>query len=334
MKQITIDNISGVEYPVNVYIADIFGNYKTFLGEITIGPVPPEIIYNYTIPTIFQSAPEVMVIIEDANLCETFQILPCLFSTPTPTPTQTPTLTPTVTPGLSPTQTPTNTKTPTPTTTTSQTPTASQTPTPTPTNVPYYAYIFAEPQVESDSDTLLSYAIANGAQDWGSWFSVGLPNNNSGNYSNDLNVYAHQPSFIFGSGNFIPVNELKAPIAQYQGQIINGLSQNLHTFGSIEIPFSLMNPDIRYFYTIWLPLEGIGNSLIDMTIDVGVTLGDDSLFDDIGTIIGLTSLNVTVNGGTVLPPGDYRVLWVSPNFELPTTLPSNGSLFFRGVNKI
>lgn len=78
MKQITIDSISGVVYPVNVYIADVFGNYKTFLGEITTGPVPPNVVYNYTIPPIFQTAPEVMVIIEDANLCETFEILLCI----------------------------------------------------------------------------------------------------------------------------------------------------------------------------------------------------------------------------------------------------------------
>jgi len=223
--------------------------------------------------------------------------------------------------------------TPTPTPSPTITPTSTPLPTPTPTPGLYYGYLFAEPQTEGNSNTLLSWATLNGANEWGSWFSVGLPNNNAGNYSNDLNVYAHQPSFS-GGGDFVSPQLLKGKIAQYNGEIINGVSQSIHTFGSIEVNSDDLNPNIKYFYSIWIPLIAVGGSLNDMTIDVGTTLGDYGVYDNIPTITGLTSLNVTVTPGAVVPSGTYRVLWVSPNFELPISLPFTGSLFFRGDTKI
>lgn len=79
MVQIRIDLITGATYPVNVYIADVYGNNKTLLGIINAGPVPPEIRYNSSIPTIFQTAPQIMLILEDSSGCETFKILDCTF---------------------------------------------------------------------------------------------------------------------------------------------------------------------------------------------------------------------------------------------------------------
>jgi hypothetical protein len=267
-----------------------------------------------------------------------------LIDAPTPTPTltptntQTPTVTATVTetPTETPTNTPTVTETPTntPTVTSTVTETPTNTPTPTPTLVPYFAYIFAEPINAPDDNTLLTYALSNGATTWYSWQSVGAPpNNNNGDYSNDLDVYAHQPSFIAGSGNFESPNVLKQTIAQTNGQIINGIAQNQYTYGSIQVSSANVNTGLYYFYSVWVPLNGVGGSITDMTSDVGTTLGGSDVFSDIGTVVGLTSLNVVVTSGAAIPAGTYRVLWVTPQFQLPSAIPLTTSLYFRGDTK-
>lgn len=79
MVQVRIDFISGATYPVSVFIADVYGNNKTLLGTITTGPVPPEVRYNSSIPPIFQTAPQIMLILQGANGCEVFKILDCTF---------------------------------------------------------------------------------------------------------------------------------------------------------------------------------------------------------------------------------------------------------------
>jgi hypothetical protein len=129
MRQIRITEISGGKYPVSVYIADIYGNNQTLIGAVPSGPVPPTITYNTTIPTIFETASEVMLLLIDGDGCQVFRILECtsfcsfaitielatctmeiiIGPNPTPTPTPTPTLTSTPMP------TPDNTPTPTPT---------------------------------------------------------------------------------------------------------------------------------------------------------------------------------------------------------------------------
>jgi hypothetical protein len=262
----------------------------------------------------------------------------CGTPTPTPTPSitptnQTPTVTPTntATPGLSPTNTVTPTVTPTKTTTPTVTPTV----TPTPSSAVFMAYIFAEPQDSPDDDTLLTYASANGAVNWYSYYSVfSPPNNSGGNYSNDLNVYAHQPSFVSGGGNFVTPVTFSAPIAQTQGQSINGFTQNIYTYGSIQVSSTVVNPSIQYFYSIWVPLAGVGGSISDMTNDVGTSPGAQDIYASVGTVVGLTSLNVTVTSGAAIPAGTYRVLWVSPQYTLPGGTPLTGSLYFRGETKI
>jgi hypothetical protein len=264
---------------------------------------------------------------------ETPSPTPTNTETPTNTPTNTPTPTQTNTPGASPTQTPSNTETPTSTPTPTPTNTETPTPTPTPTMAAFYAYIFAEPQNTTDDTDLLNYATTGGAIDWYSYYSATVPNNNSGSYSNDLDVYAHQPSFINGTGNFVKPDDLKAPIAQVNGQIINGVSQSIYTFGSIEVNTSIVTASEQYFYTVWIPLNGVNGSLTDMTIDVGTNLGGNEIYSDIGTIVGTTALNVTVTSGAAIPAGTYRVLWVSPQFILPILTPLSGSLYFRGDTK-
>jgi hypothetical protein len=78
MIQVRIDSISGGTYPINVYIADVYGNNKSLLGTISSG-VPPTVEYNSVIPSIFYTAPEIMLILSDSSGCEVFQILDCTF---------------------------------------------------------------------------------------------------------------------------------------------------------------------------------------------------------------------------------------------------------------
>jgi len=79
MVQIRITEISGGTYPIDVILSDIYGNNETYLATIYPGPVPPVQTYNSTIPVIFETAPEVMLKLIDANGCEIFKILDCTY---------------------------------------------------------------------------------------------------------------------------------------------------------------------------------------------------------------------------------------------------------------
>ena len=82
MTQIRIDMISGGTYPITVSIADVYGNNLTNIATITSGPVPPTETYNSgntTIPSIFNTAPQIMLILTDANGCQIFKILDCTY---------------------------------------------------------------------------------------------------------------------------------------------------------------------------------------------------------------------------------------------------------------
>jgi len=79
MNQVRITEISGGTYPISVYISDVYGNNQTLLGTISSGPVPPVVDYNTVIPSIFSTAPEIMLKMIDSNNCEVFKILQCTF---------------------------------------------------------------------------------------------------------------------------------------------------------------------------------------------------------------------------------------------------------------
>lgn len=81
LKQVRVINISNSSYPVDVSIADVNANNKVSIGTINPGPVPPTATFNTTIPSLFQSADEVMLILTDNNGCEVFKILDCLYCT-------------------------------------------------------------------------------------------------------------------------------------------------------------------------------------------------------------------------------------------------------------
>lgn len=82
MIQIRIDNITGGVFPISVFIADTNLNNKTLINTINPGPVPPTQNLNQTnstIPTIFNTASQIVLIIQDANGCEVFKVLDCIF---------------------------------------------------------------------------------------------------------------------------------------------------------------------------------------------------------------------------------------------------------------
>lgn len=77
MNQVVIEGISGVTYPVNVFISDIYGNYNTLLGVINPGPVPPQVEYVNQIPAVFKTAPIIKITLIDDNECEIYSDLVC-----------------------------------------------------------------------------------------------------------------------------------------------------------------------------------------------------------------------------------------------------------------
>jgi len=149
MTSIILNSITGLNYPYDIYVCDVYGNNCGYISQINT-PVPASV--EIVLPPPFNMAPAVGIKIITSDGCEKFIVFDCIYITPTLTPTITPTITPsitptisltpsnTVTPSVTPTFTPTptitstNTQTPTPTPTVTETPT--NTPTPTPTNIP------------------------------------------------------------------------------------------------------------------------------------------------------------------------------------------------------
>lgn len=331
MREIRVTEISGATYPVSVYISDIFGNNLMLLGVID-SPVPPVVTYNIENNSIFNTAPQILISIIDDEGVEYMDPLQCFTPSPTPTPTLTPGL-----PPPSPTPTVTITRTPTRTPPPSRTPTMTPTPTITPSSTPvpiYYAYIFAEPQISELDVELFTFASTQSADSWYSWYGNGVPNNNSGNYSHDLNIYAHQPNFIAGENLYIQPTILSSQIAQYQGQVINGLSQNIYTFGTITMNLSGSQQNTLYFYSIWLPLDGLGGSMSGFTIDVGTSSSGSEVYDALPALSQSIGYNVNVTSGAAIPEGTYRVIWISPQMQLPAVLPLVSTLHVRGDTKI
>lgn len=80
MTQVRITDISGGTYPISVFISDVYGNNQTLIGTIATGTtVPPTVYFNTVIPSIFQTAPQIMLTLFDANNCSVFKILDCTF---------------------------------------------------------------------------------------------------------------------------------------------------------------------------------------------------------------------------------------------------------------
>ena len=77
--QIRITEISGASYPVDVFVSDVYGNNQSYITTIYPGPVPPVQTYNSTLPPIFETAPEIMLTLIDADGCKLFKILECTY---------------------------------------------------------------------------------------------------------------------------------------------------------------------------------------------------------------------------------------------------------------
>jgi hypothetical protein len=278
MRRIRIDNIPGGTYPISVYIADVFGNNKSLIGVINPGPVPPEVSFTNTIPSIFSTEPEIMLILEDNVGCEVFKILEC---------------------GEPPTE-------------------------------QYFAYIFPEPLDSVSQQSLGTYMLNNGGTYFG-FANNGFAPPSTLNYDQNMSLYVTYPDWNGGVGNFItPVSDIKSPVKQTTGTTLDIFSCPVRQFNfeTIEILHNTMiNANIRYNYTIWLPLESLGNSFVNMKVDVGTDPCDNSLFNDSIPDTTLAGIDVEVPAGAAIPEGTYRVLWT---YLLPTTAPINEDLYFKG----
>jgi hypothetical protein len=272
-------------------------------------------------------------------------------STPTNTPTNTTTPTNTGTPGASPSQTPTNTETPTVTPTNTQTqtitptntptptitptntitPTPTITQTPTPTTAGFSGYLFPEPQDSTSLNDLGQYLFDVGAT-WYGYGNTDVPSTTD--YSINMDKYVHYSGWTGFSGNFItPVTSLSSAIRQASGSGTDGYgcSQSQYTFGTIQVTTSQVNPNIQYYYTVWIPLAGVGGTMTNMTVDVGIsTACSTSIIDNGIPDPTLSGTNVVVTLGAAIPAGTYRVLWL---FKVPATPPLPSSLYFKGDTK-
>ena len=245
-------------------------------------------------------------------------------------------------PQVTPTQTPTPTASSTPT----PTPTPTQTPNPTPTLIPSncFAYVVAEPQeVTTSLANLGAYmyyqndgVTPDTSVDWygfgnsGSWADPTSPN-----YSNTLSKYISYSGFTNSVGDFVSPLLLKEQINQNPYSIIDnfGCSVNQYSFGSVEIPVSLINMNIQYLYTVWIPLDCVGGTMENMILEIGYNSSPCS-FDAVATpdpIISQT--DITVGVGAAIPAGIYRVLYCASTALLPISTPTNNDIYFKGVNK-
>ncbi|NBP66056.1 MAG: hypothetical protein EBU66_15515 [Bacteroidetes bacterium] len=406
MTSIILNSITGLNYPYDVYVCDVYGNNCGYVAQIdTNVPSPVEIV----LPIPFNLAPAVGIKIITSDGCEKFIVFDCIYITPTLTPTNTPTpsITPSVTPTLS--LTPTNTPTPTPNciiwnwqaiganfssleyyncsntltiipvsaVTNSSgsicvnpssvptwnptpsvgthilgstgvvcynptpTPTITPTNTPTPT-YPYvfdpYVYLVPEPQDTTSLSNLATYMYNSGATNFLGWGNGGVPSVSG--YSNDLNVYIHYSGFTGSVGNFVTnISTLKGYIKQTSGTSIDtfGCIQDQYTFNTIEVSTSQVNTGIQYFYSLWIPLNAVGGSMTNMTIDIGT---NTPCSNDVGYNVipdsTLSSINVVVSSGAAIPSNVYRVLWIDPTCLIPSSVPPpslSSSIFFKGNTK-
>ena len=205
--------------------------------------------------------------------------------------------------------------------------------TPTPSALPYYAYVFAEPQTFNDGVNLENYMLNESLATWGGYQFYGVPDED--NYSNNMNAYAHYPAFTSNIGNYrySPIF-LSGAIKQTSSYSEDsfGCPQNQYTFETIRVSSSQINTDIKYFYSIWIPIEGVGNTMTNMFVNAGsIPCGTD--YSDQGIPDAIASQNVTITSGAAIPPGTYRVLFLSL-LNLPNTNKLLNDIYIKGNIKI
>jgi hypothetical protein len=75
MNQIRIEAVSG-STPILIYVADVYGNNQSLIGTITNTSVIPPAARFYP-PSLFSTAPAIMLKLIDSSGCEKFVILEC-----------------------------------------------------------------------------------------------------------------------------------------------------------------------------------------------------------------------------------------------------------------
>ena len=177
--------------------------------------------------------------------------------------------------------------------------------------------------------------VAAGA-DWYGYWNASTPG--TSNYNNNLDDYVHFPGWTTPQNNFLtPVTSLSSFIRQASGSGTDsfGCTQNQYTFGSIGITTSMVNPNVQYVYSVWVPLAGVGGTLNNMTIDVGLGAACSTSIIDNGVPDATNAgINVTVPSGCVIPAGTYRVLWMNELNLIPNTTPLATTIWIKGDTKI
>ena len=176
-----------------------------------------------------------------------------------------------------------------------------------------------------------------GAGWFGYWNTGGPPAQGAG-YSPYLDTYVHFSGWTTPVDGFLtPVTTFAGPIRQASGAGTDsfGCTQNQYTFGTISITTAQINPTFQYFYSIWIPLAGVGGTMTNMTVDAGY--GAACSFNVLSDAIpdsSLSTQNVTVTAGAAIPAGVYRVLWLTAGaMEQPQTLPATNTLYIKGDTK-
>jgi hypothetical protein len=176
--------------------------------------------------------------------------------------------------------------------------------------------------------------VDNGA-DWYGYFNSLTPG--ASNYSNNMDIYAHFPGWSTPQDEFItPVTQFTGPIRQDSGTGTDsfGCSQNQYTFGSIQVTTSQVTVSEQYYYSIWIPLAGVGGIMTNMTVDIGsgAACATNILNDGIPDAT-LAGTNVVITSGAAIPAGTYRVLWIGSFAVQPSVPPLAASLYFKGNTK-
>ena len=170
---------------------------------------------------------------------------------------------------------------------------------------------------------------------WYGYSNSGVPNVIG--YSTNLDIYAHFPGWT------TPQDEFNTPVTSFTGSIRQaagvgtdsfGCSQNQYTFGTIEVTTSDVTISEQYFYSIWIPLNGVGGTMTNMTVDIGSGAACSSnILNDGLPDATLAGTDVTVTSGAAIPAGTYRVLWLGSFAVQPSVPPLTAALYFKGDTK-
>ena len=75
MTSITLNSITGLTYPYNIYVCDVYGDNCTYILQIN-KPVPSSV--EIVLPPPFNFAPAVVIKIITSDVCERFNIINCI----------------------------------------------------------------------------------------------------------------------------------------------------------------------------------------------------------------------------------------------------------------